>query len=44
MSEWKDLYSEVKKAKLAGQKGAIVKAVEQHGKILGIKGKYEKPE
>ncbi|MHA1342062.1 MAG: hypothetical protein ACTSRZ_14705 [Promethearchaeota archaeon] len=44
MSEWKDLYSEVKKAKMAGAKQAIVKAVEQHGKILAIKGKYEKPE
>ena len=42
---FKDLYSEVKKRKMAALgKQKIVKAVEQHGKILGIKGKYEKPD
>ncbi len=43
MSE-KSLYSEVKARKLAGAKKNIVQAVEKHGKILGIKGKYEKPD
>ena len=42
---WKDLYSEVKKRKMeALNKKDIVKAVEKHGKILAIEGKFEKPE
>lgn len=42
---WKDLYSEVKAKKMAALgKQDVVKAVEKHGKILGIRGKYEKPE
>ena len=42
---WKDLYSEVKKRKMeALNKKDVVKAVEQHGKILAIEGKFEKPE
>jgi len=41
---WKDLYSEVKKRKMeALDKKDIVKAVEKHGKILAINGKFEKP-
>jgi len=41
---WKDLYSEVKKRKMeALDKKDIVKAVEKHGKILAINGRYEKP-
>jgi hypothetical protein len=45
MSSWKDLYSEVKQRKMeALNKKDVVKAVEQHGKILAIKGRYEKPE
>lgn len=44
MSE-KDLYSEVKARKMAALgKKDVVKAVEQHGKILAIRGKYEKPD
>ncbi|MHA1728440.1 MAG: hypothetical protein ACTSWY_06875 [Promethearchaeota archaeon] len=44
MSE-KSLYSEVKKRKMAALgKKDLVKAVEKHGKILAIRGKYEKPE
>ncbi len=42
---WKDLYSEVKAKKMAALgKKDVVKAVEKHGKILAIRGKYEKPE
>jgi hypothetical protein len=42
---WKDLYSEVKKRKMeALNKQAIVKAVEKHGKILAIEGKFERAE
>ncbi|MFX0069819.1 MAG: hypothetical protein ACFFAO_01900 [Candidatus Hermodarchaeota archaeon] len=42
---WKDLYSEVKKRKMeALNKKDVVKAVEQHGKILAIEGRFEKPE
>ncbi|MBN2157308.1 MAG: hypothetical protein JW776_14780 [Candidatus Lokiarchaeota archaeon] len=42
---WKDLYSEVKAKKMAALgKKDVVKAVEEHGKILAIRGKYEKPE
>lgn len=42
---WKDLYSEVKAKKMAALgKTDVVKAVEKHGKILAIRGKYEKPE
>lgn len=41
----KDLYSEVKKRKMeALNKGDVVKAVEKHGKILAVSGKYEKPD
>jgi hypothetical protein len=41
---WKDLYSEVKKRKMeALNKKDVVEAVEKHGKILAIDGKYEKP-
>ncbi|TFF63785.1 MAG: hypothetical protein EU521_00330 [Promethearchaeota archaeon] len=44
MSEWKDLYSEVRKRKMeALNKKDVVKAVEKHGKILAIEGEYEKP-
>jgi hypothetical protein len=44
MSSWKDLYSEVKKRKMeALNKKEIVEAVEKHGKILAISGKFEKP-
>ncbi|MEJ2250198.1 MAG: C1 domain-containing protein [Candidatus Lokiarchaeota archaeon] len=44
MSEWKDLYSEVRKRKMeALNKRDIVKAVEKHGNILAIEGEYEKP-
>mgnify|MGYP006282351507 CR=1 FL=1 len=43
MPDWKDLYSEVKKSKMAGAKKDVVKTVEKHGKILAIRGKYEKP-
>jgi hypothetical protein len=40
----KDIYSEVKKRKMeALNKQDVVKAVEQHGKILAISGRYEKP-
>ncbi|MHA1731040.1 MAG: hypothetical protein ACTSU5_03810 [Promethearchaeota archaeon] len=42
--EWKDLYSAVKERKMAQMgKQAIVKKVEEQGKILAIEGKYEKP-
>ncbi|MFW9826882.1 MAG: hypothetical protein ACFFEY_04590 [Candidatus Thorarchaeota archaeon] len=41
---WKDLYSEVKKRKMeALNKKEIVQAVEKHGKILAVNGRYEKP-
>jgi len=41
---WKDLYSEVKKRKMeALNKQDVVKAVEKHGKILAVNGRYEKP-
>ncbi|MFX0034972.1 MAG: hypothetical protein ACFE9I_04940 [Candidatus Hermodarchaeota archaeon] len=41
---WKDLYSEVKKRKMeALNKKDVVQAVEKHGKILAINGRYEKP-
>ena len=41
---WKDLYSEVKKRKMeALNKKDVVSAVEKHGKILAVSGKYEKP-
>nr|MDO8087561.1 hypothetical protein [Candidatus Sigynarchaeum springense] len=44
MSE-KDLYSEVKKRKMeALGKASIVKAVEQKGKVLSIKGQYDQPD
>jgi hypothetical protein len=40
----KDIYSEVKKRKMeALNKKDIVKAVEKHGKILAVRGRYEKP-
>ena len=45
MSSWKDLYSEVKKRKMeALDKKEVVNAVEKYGKILAVKGRYEKPE
>ena len=45
MSSWKDLYSEVKRRKMeALDKKDVVKAVESHGKILAVEGRYEKPE
>ena len=41
---WKDLYSEVKKRKMeALDKKDVVQAVEKHGKILAVNGRYEKP-
>ena len=41
---WKDLYSEVKKRKMeALNKKDVVLAVEKHGKILAVSGRYEKP-
>jgi hypothetical protein len=41
---WKDLYSEVKKRKIeALNKKDVVQAVEKHGKILAVNGRYEKP-
>ncbi len=41
---WKDLYSEVKKRKMeALDKKDVVQAVEKHGKILAVSGRYEKP-
>ena len=41
---WKDLYSEVKKRKMeALNKKDVVKAVEKHGKVLCINGRFEKP-
>ena len=44
MSSWKDIYSEVKKRKMeALNKGGVVKAVEEHGKILAVDGRFEKP-
>jgi hypothetical protein len=40
----KDIYSEVKKRKMeALNKKDVVKAVEKHGKILAVSGRYEKP-
>ncbi|MFO8020314.1 MAG: hypothetical protein R6U96_16945 [Promethearchaeia archaeon] len=40
---FKDLYSEVKKRKMqALNKKDVVKAVEKHGKILAVDGKFEK--
>ena len=43
MSDWQDLYSEVKRRKLQAQnKKKIVKAVEKHGGLLILEGKYEK--
>ncbi|MHA2009410.1 MAG: hypothetical protein ACXABO_18895 [Promethearchaeota archaeon] len=40
----KDIYSEVKKRKMeALDKKDVVKAVEKHGKILAVNGRYEKP-
>ena len=40
----KDIYSEVKKRKMeALNKKDVVKAVEKHGKILAVNGRYEKP-
>jgi hypothetical protein len=45
MSSWKDLYSEVKKRKMeALNKQNVVKAVEKHGKIIAVSGRYERPE
>ncbi len=45
MSDWKNLYSEVKKRKMeALNKKDVVKAVEKHGRILAIEGEYEKPQ
>ncbi|MBY8982959.1 MAG: hypothetical protein KGD57_08425, partial [Candidatus Lokiarchaeota archaeon] len=45
MSDWKNLYSEVRKRKIeALNKKDVVKAVEKHGRILAIEGEYEKPE
>ncbi|MFX0009188.1 MAG: PHD finger domain-containing protein [Candidatus Hermodarchaeota archaeon] len=44
MSSWKDLYSEVKKRKMeALNKKDVVEAVEKHGRILAVEGRYEKP-
>ncbi|GAG76772.1 unnamed protein product, partial [marine sediment metagenome] len=44
MSSWKDLYSEVKRRKMeALDKKDVVKAVEKHGKILAVEGRYEHP-
>lgn len=41
---WKDLYSEVKQRKMeALNKKEVVKAVEKHGKILAVEGRFEKP-
>ncbi|MHA1292261.1 MAG: hypothetical protein ACTSQJ_06285 [Promethearchaeota archaeon] len=41
---WKDLYSEVKKRKMeALDKKDVVKAVEKHGRVLAVEGKFEKP-
>ncbi len=41
----KSLYSEVKKRKMeALGKAAVVKQVEQHGKVLSIKGQYDQPD
>ncbi|MFX1239500.1 MAG: hypothetical protein ACFE8P_17495, partial [Promethearchaeota archaeon] len=41
---YKDLYSEVKKRKMeALNKKDVVRAVEKHGKILAIEGRFEKP-
>ncbi len=45
MSDWKNLYSEVRKRKMeALNKKDVVKAVEKHGRILAIEGEYEKPQ
>lgn len=44
MSSWKDLYSEVKKRKMeALNKKDVVEAVQKHGKVLAIDGRFEKP-
>ncbi|MHA1486273.1 MAG: PHD finger domain-containing protein [Promethearchaeota archaeon] len=44
MSSWKDLYSEVKRRKMeALDKKDVVKAVEKHGRILAVEGRYEHP-
>jgi len=40
---YKDLYSEVKKMKQQGGKKDVVKAVEKHGRILAVEGRFEKP-
>ncbi|MBN1802924.1 MAG: hypothetical protein JW891_15555 [Candidatus Lokiarchaeota archaeon] len=41
---YKDLYSEVKKRKMeALNKKNVVKAVEKHGRILAVEGRFEKP-
>ncbi|MFW9999468.1 MAG: hypothetical protein ACFE9Q_03065 [Candidatus Hodarchaeota archaeon] len=41
---WKDLYSEVKKRKMETlNKKDVVQAVEKHGKVLAVSGRYEKP-
>ena len=40
---YKDLYSEVKKMKQQGSKKDVVKAVEKHGRILAVEGRFEKP-
>ena len=45
MSDWKDLYSEVKRRKESAlNKKDVVKAVENYGKILAVKGRFEKLE
>ncbi|GAB4316405.1 MAG: hypothetical protein Kow0069_18580 [Promethearchaeota archaeon] len=42
--DWKDLYGEVKRRKMAqAGKAGIVKKVEEAGRVLAIEGKYEKP-
>lgn len=44
MSSWKDLYSEVKARKMeALNKKDVVEAVEKHGRILAVEGRFEKP-
>ncbi len=40
---YKDLYSEVKNLKQRGSKKDVVKAVEKHGRILAVEGRFEKP-
>jgi hypothetical protein len=45
MSDWEDLYSEVRKRKLkAPEKKKVVQAVEKYGGLLVLDGKYEKAE